>query len=79
MQLEPKKQQSLDVVPVRLVNDVGLDSQVITNKLGGIRVIGVNAADLCGREENVVGFFVGEKNRLDCFLVGQVKLSVGTS
>ena len=60
------------------MNYVSLNSQVITDKLGWISVIGVNASDLCGREKYIIGLLPGKKI-VHFLLLGQVKLAMSAS
>ena len=60
MQDEPRNKQLLYAMLPRRVNDVGLDDQVVAKKLGWIRVVGVNAADLRGRQVHLVDIISGK-------------------
>ncbi|GBE48596.1 hypothetical protein BMS3Bbin12_01776 [bacterium BMS3Bbin12] len=58
------------------VDDVGLDEQVVANELGGPGVVGEDAADLGGDEEDVLGADFFEKG-VYRRLVGEVEFGVG--
>ena len=58
------------------VDDVRLDDQVGVDEIRRIGVVGVDAADLCGRQVDLRWPLFGEKSSDRC-LVGQVQLGVG--
>ncbi|CAL5049018.1 unnamed protein product [Urochloa decumbens] len=60
----------------RGVDDVGLDLEVGGDEVGGEGGVGVDAADLGGRQDNVAGLLRGEEG-LDVGLAGEVELGVG--
>ena len=54
MQVDPKKDELLDAGLEGRVDDVRLDHQVLIKKIGGIPVVGLDAADLrCGQKDNL--------------------------
>ena len=56
-----EKAQALHTGQPGTVNQVGLDHQVLVDEVGAQRVVGVDAADDGGRNENEVGFLPGQK------------------
>jgi hypothetical protein len=60
MQLEPRNSRRLTLFPGG-VDDVGLDGEVVADEFGRVAVVGEDAADLGGGEEDVVGLFCGEE------------------
>ncbi len=71
-----EEEQTLDAVPVAGVDDVGLQNEVVADEVGGVGVVGENAADLRGREEDVLRLF-GREELVDCLGVEQVELGTG--
>ena len=65
------------ILPSR-VDDVHLHDHVVVHEVGESRLVGDDAADLGGGEENVVWFLSGEE-RLYGFLAAEVKLGMGAS
>src|ERR1017187_8933347 len=57
------------------MDQVGLDHQILVNKVGPIRVVGVNSADLGGGNINVVGPDLRKKVD-DGFLIQKVEFPV---
>jgi len=55
------------------VDNVGLDHQIIVEKLGPIGVIGLNATHFGCCQENIVRLFLG-KELIDSRLVAQVQV-----
>jgi hypothetical protein len=64
-----EEQQALDLVPVRGVNDVGLDGEVVADELGRVFVVGMDAADFGRGEKDVVGFSAAKKASTAAWLV----------
>lgn len=64
------------MVLVRGVDDVGLNGEVVADEFGRIFVVGMDATDLGGSEEDVAGLFGGKKG-FDRGLVGEVEFGVG--
>lgn len=56
-------------------DDVGLDLEVDGDEIGGVGLVGVDAADLCGGEDDVLGLLRGEEG-VDGGLGGEVELGV---
>ena len=53
------------------MDDVGLDRQIVVNEIGGEGVVGVNAADLGGGEDDGVGPVLLQPN-FDGDLIAQI-------
>ena len=51
---------------------VGVDRQVVVEKLGRTRIVGENAADLRGRQHDRIGADAGQP-RFDLALPGEIK------
>ncbi len=58
------------------VDDRGVDHQIVVEELGRIRVVGMDAADLSGRQDDLLGPVVGHP-LLDLALVAKVDLVTG--
>ena len=54
MQELPRNRSLLTPEPVRRIDDVGLDGQVVVNELRRIGRVGQDAADFCRSQEDVV-------------------------
>lgn len=65
------------ILPSR-VDDVHLHDHVVVHEVGKSRLVGDDAADLGGGEEDIVGFFFGEEV-FDSLLAAKVKLGMGAS
>ncbi len=59
------------------MDDVGLHHQVLIDEIGAVGVIGVDAADLGGRQKNIFRSFVFKK-LVNCPLVEQIEVGMGT-
>ena len=57
------------------MDDVALDHQVFVNEVGGKGIVGVNAADFGGSQDNDIGAF-GLQEIPDTPLIGQVQLGM---
>lgn len=71
-----EEHQAPYLVLVGGVDDVALDGEVVADELSGVFVVGVNAADLGGGQEDVVGLLCVEEG-VGGGLVGEVKFGVG--
>ncbi len=71
-----EEQQLLHAAAEGGVDDVGLDHQVFVDELGGIGVVGVDAADLGRREVNLVRA-LGEEELVNAPLVDQIEFRMG--
>ena len=60
------------------MDDAVLDGQILFDELGRESIIRQNSAHLCRRQKNVLGA-LGCEESLDCRLVRQIQLGVGTS
>lgn len=58
------------------VDDIGLDLEVDRDEFGRVGVVGVDAADLGGGEDDVAGAVAGEEV-VDGGLAGEVEVGVG--
>ncbi len=72
-----QEQQALHVVLPGAVDDVALDDEVVVDELRRVGVVGVDAADAGGGQQDVVGLFFSEEAG-DGGLVTQLQFSVGT-
>ncbi len=70
-----EEQQALHARAPGLVDDVGRDHQVLLDELGGIGVVGVDAADSGGCQVDRVDV-LGGKERAHLLLVGEIELGV---
>jgi len=57
------------------MDDIVLYLQVVEDELGRVRCVGVNSADFCGGEEDILGPFVC-KELLNFMLILQLKLGM---
>src|SRR3546814_4539800 len=64
-------------LPIRRVDDVRLDHQVVVEELGGAGVVGVDPADPRGGEEDIFRAF-GAEEAVDRQAVRQVRLGMAT-
>ena len=60
-------------MPVRGVDDVGFDHQILVDEIGAVGVVGVDAADLARGEKHVFRLLTIKK-LVDRTLIGKVKL-----
>ena len=58
------------------VDDVGLDHEVVADEVGRVGVVGEDAADFGGGEEDMLGLFGGEE-LVDGGGVDEIELSAG--
>ena len=72
MQEEPRKSSRRTPGPEGLVDDIGLDHQVLVDEVGRIAVVGEDAADLGGGEDHHVGPF-GLQEGADVGLAGKIE------
>ena len=78
MQDEPRNSRRLTPAFPGRVDDVGLDGEIVADEFGRIFVVGVDAADLGGGEEDVVGLLLLEEGVHLC-LIGQIQFGMGAS
>src|SRR5215475_12561105 len=67
-----EKEQPLHPGAVSLVNDVGLNQEILRDEVGGIRSVSQDSADTGSSKENVVWLF-GRKKVANRFLVRQIQ------
>jgi len=72
-----EEEKFLDLMAIGAVDKVGLNHQVVVEEFGPVGVVGVDAADFGGGEEDVVGLLLGEEV-VDGGLVAQVEFAAGT-
>ena len=70
----PKKKQLLNLIFTGFVDDVHLNLQVAEDEFGRIGIVGVNAADLCRGEEDILRLFIGKED-FDRMLIGKIELT----
>ncbi len=71
-----EKKELLAPTLIGCINDVGLDKEIVADKVGRKAVIGMDSADLCRREKDIVRL-VGGKECVDSSLIGQVQFNMG--
>ena len=71
-----KEEELLAPALMGCINDVGLDQEIVADKIGRQAVIGMDAADLCRRKKDILRPIVG-KERMDSSLICQVQFSMG--
>jgi hypothetical protein len=57
--------------------DIGLDQKVLVDKIPGIDVVGVDTANLCGRQDNITDLLTAKKG-VNLLLVCKIQLAMGT-
>ena len=67
-----QKQQLLNIVLMRGLNDVGLDHQVVIDKICRVNVVSLNAANFCRCQIHLIDLMLFEKS-LNRLLVKQVQ------
>ena len=67
-----ERQQLLDAGAKRSADDVEADGEIVGDEVGGIGVVGIDAADMAGGEEHDIGLVRGEP-AFGLGLVGQVE------
>lgn len=71
-----EEEEFLDAMGVGGSDDVGLDLEVDGDEIGWVGVVGVDAADFRGGEDDVVGLLGGEEG-VNGGLGGEVELGMG--
>ena len=72
-----EEQETVDAGQMRGMNDVRFDHQIVVDEIGRERIVGVDAADLCGGQHNRVGTILPQP-RLDAGLITQIHgLAIG--
>lgn len=46
----------------RRIDDVGLDLEIDGDEIGGVSVVGVDAADFCGCKDDIIRLLRGEES-----------------
>ncbi len=59
-------------------NDVGLESEIVVNKICGVGGVGQNATDFGGGEKNIFRLFFGEKG-VDGLGIAEVEFGAGAA